>query len=82
MLLLQSVINRPLLERHKLLDALVAAAPPEGFSLGAGTVMTGRVIKLLPGQPLPAGMLGSRHSSELADIQDMLEEVLQIKVRV
>ncbi|KAK9834174.1 hypothetical protein WJX81_005346 [Elliptochloris bilobata] len=75
----QSVINRPLVERHQLLNRLVSAAPAEGYPLGPATVVTGRVIKLLPGQPLPAGMPGSRHATDLEDIQDMFEEVLRVK---
>lgn len=76
----QSVIDLPLLERHKLLDRLVAAAPAEGYALGPSTVIKGRVLKLLPGQPLPEGMPGSRHSAELKDIQEVFEEVLRVKV--
>ena len=76
----QSVIDLPLLERHKLLDRLVAAAPAEGYALGPNTVIKGRVLKLLPGQPLPEGMPGSRHSAELKDIQEVFEEVLRVKV--
>lgn len=76
----QSVIDLPLLERHKLLDRLVAAAPAEGYELGPATKITGRVLKLLPGQPLPEGMPGSRHSAELKDIQEVFEEVLRVKV--
>ena len=76
----QSVIDLPLAERHRLLDRLVTSAPPEGYQLGPDTVITGRMIKLLPGQQLPEGMPGSRRSSELKDIQEMFEEVLRVKV--
>jgi hypothetical protein len=79
----QSVINRPLHERHALLDRVLKDAPAGGQSqrLGPGTVMTGRVAKLLPGHALLDGMPQPRYSSRLEDIQELFEEVMQRKAR-
>ncbi len=79
----QSVINRPLHDRHALLDRVLKDAPAGGQSqrLGPGTVMTGRVAKLLPGHALLEGMPQPRYSSRLEDIQEVFEEVMQRKVR-
>jgi len=79
----QSVINRPLHERHALLDRVLKDAPAGGQSqrLGPGTVMTGRVVKLLPGHALLEGMPQPRYSSRLEDIQELFEQVMQRKAR-
>jgi hypothetical protein len=79
----QSVINRPLHERHALLDRVLQDAPDGGQSqrLGPGTVMTGRVAKLLPGHALLEGMPQPRYSTKLEDIQDLFEEVMHRKAR-
>ena len=44
---MQSVINRPLLERLDLLKAAVGPVPDEGIPVGKGTVK-GRLAKLVP----------------------------------
>ncbi len=79
----QSVINRPLHERHALLDRVLKDEPAGGQSqrLGPGTVMTGRVVKLLPGHALLEGMPQPRYSSRLEDIQELFEQVMQRKAR-
>ncbi|PRW33324.1 DNA ligase 4 [Chlorella sorokiniana] len=46
------VCHLPLLERRELLRRAVRDAPPEGYPLSPNGVLRGRVVPMLPGQPL------------------------------
>ena len=76
----QSVINQELRDRQKLLQEIITPAPEAGIPVSS--VMTGRVVALLPGVPLMNGVPGSKLSSRLEDIQEKFEESVRVGVRL
>ncbi len=76
----QSVINRELRERQKLLVDILKPAPEEGIPVSGS--MTGRMVALVPGVPLMNGVPGSKLSNRLEDITDKFEESVRVGVRL
>ena len=76
---MQSVINRSLLERQELLKAAVAPPPEEGCLVGRGT-MFGRMVKLVPSQPLLDHTVCSKICHNMEDIQNALDEATRVQV--
>lgn len=75
----QSVINRELHERQKLLTEVLLPAPKAGIPVSGA--MTGRMVALLPGVKLMSGVPGSKLSNRLEDIQEKFEESIRVGVR-
>lgn len=76
---LQSVIHKPLVERHKILSAMVGDAPEAGIQLGESP-MVGRVFPLVPYRRFLNGMSVSKVSRSEEDIQDAFESALRGQV--
>jgi hypothetical protein len=76
----QSVINRELVERQKLLKQAILPEPKEGIFVGYGK-MRARVVPLLPGLASFDSMTAVRVGSSAADIRDMFEEAIRHGVR-
>lgn len=76
---LQSVINRPLLERQELLKSAIAAPAEEGCLVGRGT-MHGRMVKLIPNEPLLDQTICSQICHNMEDIQTALDEATRVQV--
>ena len=77
--MVQSVINRPLLERQELLKAAIAPAAVEGCLVGRGT-MHGRMVKLIPNEPLMDQTICSQICHNMEDIQTALDEATRVQV--
>ena len=76
---LQSVINRPLLERLDLLKAAIAAPPAEGILLGKGTVK-GSLAKLIPNEIVLDHTVCSKICHSMEDIQAAFDEAIRVQV--
>lgn len=76
---LQSVINRPLLERLDLLKAAIAAAPAEGILIGKGT-MKGSLAKLIPNEIVLDHTVCSKICHSMEDIQAAFDEAIRVQV--
>lgn len=76
---LQSVIDRPLLERLDLLKAAIAPPPPEGIFVGKGTVK-GSLAKLIPGEVLLDHTVCSKICHSVEDIQAAFDEAIRVQV--
>jgi hypothetical protein len=76
----QSVINRELVERQKLLKEAILPEPKDGVFVGYGK-MRARVVPLLPGLATFDSMSAVRVGSSAADIRDMFEEAIRHGVR-
>ena len=78
---LQSVINRPLLERLDLLKAAIAPPPPEGILVGKGTVK-GSLAKLIPSGIVLEHTVCSKICHSMEDIQAAFDEAVRVQVRI
>ena len=76
---LQSVIDRPLLERLDLLKAAIAPPPPEGIFVGKGTVK-GSLAKLIPGEVMLDHTVCSKICHSVEDIQAAFDEAIRVQV--
>ena len=75
----QSVIDRPLHERHKLLQQAVREAPAEGYPLG-GSPVHGRIVILTPGCIMPSGRPGSTICSTVQEVERLSQEAVDNQV--
>lgn len=76
---LQSVINRPLLERLDLLKATIAAPPAEGILIGKGTVRAS-LAKLIPNEVVLDHTVCSKICHSMEDIQAAFDEAIRVQV--
>ena len=76
----QAVLERPLHERYRILDRLVADAAPEGTRLG-GSSIRGRVVPLLPQRPFFDGSRCCRISQSEEDVQTAFDEATKMQAR-
>lgn len=75
----QSVINRPLLERLDLLKAAIAPPPPGGILVGKGTVK-GSLAKLIPSEIVLEHTVCSKICHSMEDIQAAFDEAIRVQV--
>ena len=76
---MQSVIDRPLLERLDLLKAAIQPPPAEGIPVGRGTVK-GRLTKLVPNECLLDHTTCSKICHTMEDIQTAFDEAIRVQV--
>ena len=76
---LQSVINRPLLERLDLLKAAIVTPPAEGILVGKGTVK-GSLAKLVPNEVVLDHTICSKICHSMEDIQAAFDEAIRVQV--
>ena len=76
---LQSVINRPLLERLDLLKAAIGPPPPEGILVGKGTVK-GSLAKLIPNEVVLDHTVCSNICHSMEHIQAAFDEAIRVQV--
>ena len=77
---MQSVINRPLLERLDLLKAAIKTPPAEGIPVGKGTVK-GSLAKLVPNEVVLDHTICSKICHSMEDIQSAFDEAIRVQVR-
>ena len=76
---MQSVIDRPLLERLDLLKAAIQPPPGEGIPVGRGTVQ-GRLAKLVPNEFVLDHTTCSKICHTMEDIQAAFDEAIRVQV--
>ena len=76
---MQSVIDRPLLERLDLLKAAIHPPPAEGIPVGRGTVQ-GRLAKLVPNEFVLDHTTCSKICHTMEDIQAAFDEAIRVQV--
>ncbi len=76
---MQSVIDRPLLERLDLLKAAIQPPPEEGIPVGRGTVQ-GRLAKLFPNEFVLDHTTCSKICHTMEDIQAAFDEAIRVQV--
>jgi len=76
---MQSVIDRPLLERLDLLKAAIQPPPEEGIPVGRGTVK-GRLTKLVPNEFVLDHTMCSKICHTMEDIQAAFDEAIRVQV--
>ena len=76
---MQSVIDRPLLERLDLLKAAIQPPPEEGIPVGRGTVQ-GRLAKLVPNEFVLDHTTCSKICHTMEDIQAAFDEAIRVQV--